>query len=252
MEDDALGRAMFDYHRDRFGRLRYRDGAETREAPVRTQYFLPPDEWSDRRRSQLDDLDGPILDVGCGAGKHALYLQNRTTVVALDVSRWAVATARERGVEHALVGDMFDLPVGGRRYATAQLIGTQIGLAGSLPGVSALLNELARVTTEDATAVIDNYDPTTTDIDELLGHRSDPRDGVARRTFHFEYELPEVDDAATGRTDAEPNRIVGRSLDFVLFGPDRLRDAFVETPWRLESIDPSPESSYYRAVLAKR
>ena len=52
---------------------------------------------------------GRILDLGAGAGIHALALQKRgLEVVALDISSACVAIMRERGVRNACQGDMYD------------------------------------------------------------------------------------------------------------------------------------------------
>ena len=52
-------------------------------------------------------------------------------------------------------GEQFDRD----RFRSAHAIGTQVGLAGSMAGVRAFLEDLGAVTTPDATAVLDNYAP---------------------------------------------------------------------------------------------
>ncbi len=51
---------------------------------------------------------GSVLDVGCGAGSHALYLQQKDIKVkAIDTSEGAIAIATERGVTNAEVKDFY-------------------------------------------------------------------------------------------------------------------------------------------------
>ena len=38
-------------------------------------YFSRSDEWDPRECAGMDRAEGRVLDVGCGAGRHALYLQ---------------------------------------------------------------------------------------------------------------------------------------------------------------------------------
>ncbi|SEO80399.1 Methyltransferase domain-containing protein [Halogranum amylolyticum] len=237
---DALGVAMRDYQRGGLrGECRYVDGAETVDAHVRENYFGDPEQWRGATRRLLDSLAGPVVDVGCGAGNHALYLQERVDdVVAFDVSPGAVEAARERGVKDAVVADMFEMAFPRDRFRSAWMYGTQLGLAGSLAGVSSLLSKLGYVTDEAAVAVVDSYDPRHVDAAEMIGYRPDPRDGVARRAFHFEY-------------DRDGERLVGRTLSFVLFGPERLRDATVGTPWSVGEVHERPTGGHYRAVLEK-
>lgn len=240
MSTDALGLAMLDYQRGSLrGDCRYVDGTETADAHIYENYFGDPTQWNASTKRLLDSLDGPVVDVGCGAGNHTLYLQERVDdVVAFDVSPGAVAAARARGVDDAVVADMFDIPFARGRFRSVWMCGTQLGLAGSLAGVSALLSNLAYVTDEEASAVVDNYDPRAADAEQILGYRPDPREGVARRAFYFEY-------------DRGDERLVERTLSFVLFGPERLRDATVGTPWSVHAVHENPTGGHYRAVLKK-
>lgn len=234
---------MLDYWRGEFGTLVYRDGADVRDGRVAEYYFRPPPEWSTGALEALERLlaaDGPVLDVGCGAGQHALWLEDRgVDVVGIDVSANAVRAARERGLEDACVMDMFEPAFESGRFRSIHAVGTQLGLAGSLAGIRDLLGAFGRVTDDGAIAVVDNYDPT--DLDgSILGYRPDPREGVAHRCFHFEYER---------EVDGEPVREVGESLHFLLCSPDRLREATVGTPWVVDDVNSS--GGYYRATLSK-
>src|SRR5262245_36238750 len=54
-------------------------------------YFADPPDWPEADREMLDRLDGPTLDIGAGAGRFALALQERgVPVMALDTSPAAV------------------------------------------------------------------------------------------------------------------------------------------------------------------
>jgi SAM-dependent methyltransferase len=236
---DPLGRAMHDHYTPgRAGELTYRDGSETERHDVAGTYFTDPTDWSPAWRRRLDSLDGPVLDVGCGTGKYAQWLAGSgRQVVGIDTSPKAIETARGRGLQAAFVMDMFALGFDRNRFRSALVVGTQSGLAGTLPGVRAFLTDLARVTTSDATAIVDSYDPAGLDPESFIGYRPDPRAGLARRAFHFEYDRP------------DGGREVGPTLSFVLFGPDRLRDVLVGTAWDLLAV--WPQTGYYRAKLEK-
>jgi len=243
MGTDPLGRAMLDYQRGGLcDDCRHVDGEDAWDAHVYENYFLPREEWVEVTFEVLETVEGAVLDVGCGAGQHSLWLEEHGhDVVAADVSPGAVQAARERGVDDARVMDMFDLSFPSGRFRTALLNGTQLGLAGSFAGVRQLLSDLAAVTDESGVAVVDNYDPSALDPETFFGYRADPRRGVARRGFHVEYHRR--------NDDGEIRREVGRTLYFLLFGPDRLADATVGTPWHLDEVlggDP-----VYKAVLRK-
>jgi SAM-dependent methyltransferase len=235
MPDDALGAAVRDYHERRYdGSCVYEDGDETRAFPV-SLLFETPAEWSDDLRRLVASLDPPLLDVGCGAGRHALAVQSRGPVLAVDASPAAVRTARDRGVDRVAVMDMFELGAAADAFETVLVDGTQTGLAGSLDGVTTFLSALADVTVDRGEAVVDSYDPTRADAGDLFGYRPSDRPGLARRQFRVAYR-----------------DLRGPWLDFLLFSPTRLREAAARTPWRVaDVIRGDEESGYYRARLRK-
>jgi hypothetical protein len=237
MSPDPFGHAVRDgWLGDRAEPLVQRDGDEESEHPIERFYlaeFRPDDDrWLESW------LDGPLLDMGAGAGRHALSFQDRFETVAIEVSDHLVETMRERGVNDARYGDMFGLRDAFEhdRFRSALAHGTQLGLAGSMQGLRRFLGDLAFVTTPDATAVLDCYDPDCEGAAALLGYRADPTPGLAYRVFQFEYEGE-----------------VGEPLLFRLFGPDRLREATVGTSWSVAEIRRSPDDApHYRAALRKR
>ena len=93
----------------------------------------------------LDACRGRVLDVGAGAGRHALALQERGhEVVAIDVSPRCVSLCRDRGVETAHVFDVMELadaePFG--RFDTLHFGMQTIGVAGGVAALGTLLRRL--------------------------------------------------------------------------------------------------------------
>ncbi len=233
---DPFGRAIRDHQRgEREAPLYQCDGAAAREHPVQSFYFDPRDPGDEWTRWRESWLNGPLLDVGAGAGRDALFFQDRMETVALEVSDTLVATMEARGVEDARRGDMFDLrsAFGPDRFRSAQVVGTQATLAPSRTALQRLLTDLAHVTDEEGVVLLDGYDPVATSP-EMLGYRSDPAPGLARRVFHFEY---------AGER--------GPGLLFRLFSPDRLRAAAAGTAWNVVELRYTNDY-HYNAALQKR
>jgi len=231
MGPDPFGRAIRDHYRGtQAGPLIDRDGDEVREHSIEQWYFGThgEDAWRDAW------MEGPLLDIGAGAGRDALYYQDRFETVAIDVSEHLVEVMRDRGVRDARVVDMFDLrsAFDRNRFRSTHSIGTQVGLAGSMAGVRRFLDDLAYVTTPEATAVLDNYTPATAADEDVFAFREDPMPGLAYRVYHEEYR------------DA-----IGETLLFRLFSVDRLRAATVGTPWTI--VDATYDDVQWRAILEK-
>ncbi|MFB6119361.1 class I SAM-dependent methyltransferase [Halosegnis sp.] len=233
---DPFGRAIRDHYRgERTQPLWQVDGADRLEHPIERFYFGerdPDDAWTAWFESHFA---GPHLDMGAGAGRDALYYQAQFETVAIEASDALVTVLRERGVSDARWADMFDLRATfpPDRFRSAQAYGTQLQLACDDAQLMTFLEDLAVVTTADATAILDAYDPTRDSAAELLGYRSTPADGVAYRVFHFEYE-----------------EAVGETLLFRLVSPARLRAVCTETPWSVETVRYDSEH-HYHAVLKK-
>lgn len=237
---DAFGRAIYDHlHGEMDEPLVQRDGEEKREHPVEGNYFGELDPAANERGEwRVSWLDGPLLDMGAGAGRDTLYFQEHFETVAIEVSEYLVETMRERGVHDARHANMFALreTFEHDRFQSALAFGTQLGLAGSMRGLRQFLDDLAFVTTSNATAVLDCFDPEAEDAAELLGYRDDPTTGLAYRVMHFEYEC-EVDE----------------TLLFRLFSPKRVREAVIGTDWDVAEINRSPDTygPHYQVALSK-
>ncbi len=131
----------------RAGRLRLADGA-TR--PLAFGRFLGP--LTDADGLVLDRARPPVLDVGCGPGRHVQELALRGVVaMGLDASPAAVGIARDRGtsVHH---GSVFDVVPGAGEWGCVLLLDGNIGIGGCpvrlLRRVGALLRPWGSVLVE--------------------------------------------------------------------------------------------------------
>ena len=146
MGSDPFGRAIRDHYlNERDEPLIDRDGDQMREHSIEHWYFgeYEPTEWFDSL------VEGPLLDMGAGVGRDALYFQEQFETVAIEVSEHLVKTMEDRGVKDACHADMFSPReyFERDRFQTALSNGTQLGLVGSMAGVREFLSDLAHVTT---------------------------------------------------------------------------------------------------------
>lgn len=238
MATDLFGRTLCDHHRgEQDEPLIERDGEDAREHPTE-QYFTAFDAEAAYFELAKSWLAGPLLDIGAGTGRDALYFQEQFETVAGEVGEPLIEVMRERGVDNVCYADMFALRESFEcdRFESALVLGTHTSLVGSLDGLRRFLNDLAFVTTADGTVVLDSCDPDAEGLTERFGYRDDPTPGLAHLVMHFEY-----------------GGAVGETLLFRLFGPDRLREATIGTDWEVVAINRAPNGIpyYYQAALRK-
>jgi len=100
-------------------------------------FFRAPRKFPELERLAVAECRGRVLDIGAGAGCHALALQARGhAVTALDISPDAVRVMRARGVEDARVADAFAFaPRAGGRYDTLLMLMNGLAIARTVPGL---------------------------------------------------------------------------------------------------------------------
>jgi SAM-dependent methyltransferase len=97
--------------------------------PLPLERYLGPADPTDEEL--LDSLDGPVLDVGCGPGRHLHALAARGVLaLGVDLSPVAVELAVAGGAR-AIVGDIFDELPGCGTWRSALLLDGNIGIGGS-------------------------------------------------------------------------------------------------------------------------
>ena len=98
-----------------------------------TRRRLPIGRWLTRAPDDeellLDRAVGPVLDIGCGAGRHLAALGRRgIEATGVEVSRFAVAIAREQDAD-VIHGSVFDFEEA-RQWETALLLDGNVGIGG--------------------------------------------------------------------------------------------------------------------------
>ncbi|WP_341215841.1 class I SAM-dependent methyltransferase [uncultured Wocania sp.] len=99
---------------------------------------------------------GFVLDVGCGAGNHSLYLQEKgLKVKAIDISRGAIKVAKQRGVLYTEEKNILDET---EAFDTILLLMNGTGIFQELSQVSKYLSHLKSLLKPNGQILIDSSD----------------------------------------------------------------------------------------------
>jgi len=139
---DALGQALLAYQRGHLSAtLAVHSSVADEEVLPAAYFFRSLWEMPEMERTALEECRGRVLDLGAGAGCHALELQQRGfTVKAVDISPGAVEVMQERGVREVACHDIFDPALAaGEKFDTVLMLMNGVGLTGTLAGLERFL-----------------------------------------------------------------------------------------------------------------
>lgn len=199
-QEDPMGAAIHDYFRQgKSAQLKVLSSLfDDDEMPV-PHLFRSYDEMPPLEQRALNEARGKVLDVGAGAGCHALALQERgLDVTAVDISPLSCETMKERGVANVECVNIFNQRFQ-ERFDTLLLLMNGTGIAGKLSRLPQLLSRLKQLMNPGAQILIDSSD---------LRYVYEDEDGVLDVDLDGAY-YGEVDYQMTYRN------IIGKSFDWL-------------------------------------
>jgi len=200
-------------------------------------YFAPFPEWPAHQREAMRHLRGPVLDIGCGAGRVSLYAQELgLQVVATDVSPLAIETCRKRGARCAEVVPITRLSRALGVFATIVMYGNNWGLMGSPERARWLLRRFRGFTEPGALVIAESCDPHKTVNTDHLSYQQRNRERG---------RLPgQIRIRVRHRTARTP------WFDYLLVSPDEMASIVSGTGWEIGELLMS-DGPAYTAVIAR-
>lgn len=138
---------------------------------------------------------GKVLDVGCGAGSHSLYLQNdkNLEVTSIDISENAIQACQLRGLKNAKVQNVLDLEIDSdshqNKFDTILLLMNGTGIFGTLAETSNYLLKLKSLLAPNGQILIDSSDIIYMFDEDEDGSKWIPGDGYyGELTFTISYK----------------------------------------------------------------
>ncbi len=125
--------------------------------------FRDFNEMPKMEQKALQLAKGKVLDVGCGAGSHSLYLQNERNidVTSIDISANAIEACKLRGLKKAFVQDVMKIDAESLqydKYDTILLLMNGAGMCGKLKNISKFLLQLKSLLNEGGQILVDSSD----------------------------------------------------------------------------------------------
>ena len=166
---DVFGKAILDYlNGNRNNNILTSTSISSEDVLPISYLFRNYSEMPKIEQKALDLANGKVLDVGCGAGSHSLYLQNKGfDIKSIDISPGAIKVCKLRGLRNAELLDVFEES---ETFDTILLLMNGSGVFGSLGDVTHNLNRLRSLLNKEGQILIDSSDIKYMYEDEDGGH----------------------------------------------------------------------------------
>ena len=202
-----------------------------------SRYFSEYESWSKRERQAARLARGRVLDVGCGAGRFALHLQQKGLhVTGVDNSRGAVKICKLRGVKDVRLMSIDEIgKFNPESFDTVMMMGNNFGLFGGFQKAKRLLAKLHRITSSTGQIIAEAVDPYQT-----------------KEKLHLDYQRWNRNRGRMSgqlRFRIRHENIVGPWLDYLLVSLKEMKQILAGTGWEITRV--LEEGIRYTAVITK-
>jgi len=158
---DLFGKAILDYQTNNDPEDLITETSISEEDEMSVAYlFRSFEEMPSIEQKALEFSTGKVLDIGCGAGSHSLYLQNKKglDVTSIDISANAIECCKLRGLKKAIKIDVLDLDSDVNKFDTILLLMNGTGIFRKLEKVPTFLQQLKSLLNPRGQILIDSSD----------------------------------------------------------------------------------------------
>ncbi|MFW9998269.1 MAG: class I SAM-dependent methyltransferase [Candidatus Odinarchaeota archaeon] len=168
-----------------------RDDGLIERIPVHS-FFLKTDDFSPLEKKALDHCYGSVMDIGAGAGRFSIELQNRgLTVRAIDVSPKACKVMEKLGVKdvHCVNILKYGESENEEKFDTLLLLMKGIGIVENITGLDQFLKLAHKLLNPGGQILLDSLDARFSDNPMYLAyHRANQQEGRYGGELRLQYE----------------------------------------------------------------
>ncbi len=237
-EQDAFGQQIYDYYKKGIGsEIVERDDGYFDVSGGPVAYFAEYKDWNERDRKAMKFVKGRVLDIGCGAGRVSLYLQQKGfDVTGIDNSPLAIKVCKLRGLKKAKVLSVTQIDSKLGMFDTIIMFGNNFGLFGSFNRAKWLLKKFYKLTSPQARIIAESRDTYDTDIPEHLEYQK-----FNRKRGRMSGQI---------RIRVRYKKSVTPYFDYLMVSRDEMKKILKGTGWKVNKfID--EKGAMYVAVIDK-
>lgn len=169
---DAYGHEIYDYFKGiRNFEIVERDDSYFEVTAGARAYLSEYKDWPSHEKEAIKYAKGRVLDIGCGAGRHSLYLQQKGfDVTGVDASPLAIEVCRMRGLKNAEVMPITQISSELGIFNIILMLGNNFALFRTPEEARSLLKKFYGMTSEDGRIIAESIDPYKTELPEHLDY----------------------------------------------------------------------------------
>lgn len=237
-KEDAFGQALKDYIKgNEVHEIIERDDGYIDATKSVGDYLAEFEEWPEIQQDAMDYVEGYVLDVGCGPGKHSVYLKEKGyEVLSIDISQIVLEICKERGLNDVKKMNISKINTSIGTFDTILMLGNNFGLFESPEKAEDYLDRFYRATSDDARIIAESRNVHDTDNE-----------------FHIQYQKNNIKEGKLPGELRIRNRYKGYCTpwyNYLMVSKEEMEEILGNTRWYVDKyLD--EDSPQYIAIIKK-
>lgn len=200
-------------------------------------YFAEYKDWPNHVKQAMKFVQGRVLDIGCGAGRHSIYLQKKGfDVLGTDISPMAIKISKLRGLKKTKIIPIDKLSSNLGKFDTIIMLGNNFGLFGNFDRAQRLLKKFYHMTSDTARIIAETND---------IYQTSDPN-----HLWYQKFNRKRGRMSGQIRLRVRYKKYITPWIDYLMVSKKELKQILDGTGWKLSRTIDS-EGSQYITIIEK-